>query len=154
MVYIIRSRQQDAGRRYFAPPFPCTRAERVNNNSEFPRKVIMPRYKVAAASDTDKVDKLRAEFDKLRAEFDTLVEVLEAAGIMDKGFETINKTEKSESVSIAPPSFITVSCKDPDLWNEVKDSIVDYVNRVDGPVRVYIAEYNEASTADQDESEN
>lgn len=147
MVYIIRSRQQDAGRRYFAPPFPCTRAERVNNNSEFPRKVIMPRYKVAAASDTDKVDKLRAEFDKL-------VEVLEAAGIMDKGFETINKTEKSESVSIAPPSFITVSCKDPDLWNEVKDSIVDYVNRVDGPVRFYIAEYNEASTIDHDEPGN
>lgn len=152
MVYIIRSRQQDDGRRYFAPPpppCPCMRAERVNNNSEFPRKVIMPRYKVAATSCTDEVDKLRAEFN-------ALVEVLAASGTLEKCFETINKTEKGEhqTVSIAQPSSITVSCEDPDLWKEIKASIVDYVNRVDGPVRFYIVEGNEASTIDRDELGN
>lgn len=150
MVYIIRSRQQDDGRRYFAPPpppFPCTRVERVVNNSEFPRKVIMPGYKAAAAFGTDEVEKLREEFDKL-------VEVLAATGILAKGFEELEKTDKSESVSIAQHSSITVSCEDPDLWKEIKANIVNYVNRVDGPVRFYIVEGNEASTIDRDELGN
>ena len=149
MMYIIRSKQADDGRRYFAPPGPCVRVERVNNNSEFPRKVIMPRYRVVAAADTTEVDKLRAEFDKL-------VEVLGAAGIMDKGLEALNKAEKREQqkASLVHPSSITVSCEDPDLWNEIKASIVDYVSRIDGPVRFYIVEGNEASTIDRDEFGN
>jgi hypothetical protein len=121
------------------------RVERVNNNSEFPRKVILPRYKVVAESDTDEVDKLRAEFDKL-------VEVLDAAGIMDKGFDALDKKKECEPKKgvLVHPSSITVSCEDPDLWSEIKASIVNYVKRIDGPVRFYIVEGNAVNSTENE----